>query len=201
MKRILAFSLLCIALSAVQAQEKLPREQSLKYAFVLAANLKQMVATPIPTDPDVKRPVAVKEGNYGGMVLPEGKLNAAVFAKAGTEVIPVGQLWLVRLAPLSEGQVTPASKLRIVHFSSGDQQADANCLALGVRKASGDKLELLLFGKGTEPVMRVPLKSISSEQDTPIDMSAERRDDGGLLTLKFVGKYEASFMVTDPDQY
>jgi hypothetical protein len=49
-------------------------------------------------------------------------------------------------------------------------------------------------------VTRVPLKAISKPQDSPIDISAERKDDGGLITLRFVGKYEASFMVTDPDQ-
>jgi hypothetical protein len=32
-------------------------------------------------------------------------------------------------------------------------------------------------------------------------MTAERKDNGGLLTLRFVGKYEASFMVTDPELY
>jgi hypothetical protein len=31
-------------------------------------------------------------------------------------------------------------------------------------------------------------------------MSAERKEEGGLVTLRFLGKYEASLMVTDPDQ-
>ena len=64
------------------AQDKLPREQALKYALVASGNLKEMLNTPIPTDPDVKRVVVVRDGDYGGMLLPEAKLSAAGCARA-----------------------------------------------------------------------------------------------------------------------
>jgi len=64
-----------------------------------------------------------------------------------------------------------------------------------------DDLELLVYGKDKKPVLTVPLKTISRSQENVVDMVAERKDDGGLLTLRFLGKYEASFMVTDPDQF
>src|SRR5215472_6116105 len=185
---------------AATAQEPVPRQECLKYAFVASANLKEMLKTPIPTDPDVKRPVAARDGEYGAMVLPESKLTADVLAKAGKEVVPVGQLWLVKLAPLSDGRVVPASKLRVVHLNYRDKEADAPCCALGVRKTGSGGLELLVYGKESEPVLHVPLKGISSTQDNPIEMSAERKDDGGLITLNFLGRYTASFMVSDPDQ-
>ena len=31
-------------------------------------------------------------------------------------------------------------------------------------------------------------------------MSPERKDDSGVLTLKFLGKYEATFSVTEAEQ-
>ena len=40
----------------------------------------------------------------------------------------------------------------------------------------------------------------SAAQENPIEISAERKDEGGLVTLRLVGKYEASFMVTEPEQ-
>jgi hypothetical protein len=49
-------------------------------------------------------------------------------------------------------------------------------------------LELLIFGKDKEPLTRVPMKSISGQQDNPIEMSSERQDNKGLVTLKFLGK-------------
>ncbi len=188
-------------LTTTQAQEQLSRQEALKYAFILSGDLPAMLQTPIPTDPDVKRPVAVRDGEYGGMVLPESKLNAEVFAKAGKQAVPVGQLWLLKLAPMKDGQPVPASKLRTVEVRSEDAEAKVLCCALGVRKNADDALELLVFGKDKEPVLAAPIHTISRSQADPVDISAERRDDGGLVTLRFLGKYETNFMVTDPEQF
>ena len=200
MKRTLIAGVLFAGLLAVQAQEKLSRAEALRYAFFASSDLKEMLNTPIPTDPDIKRPVAVKDGDYGAMVLPEAKLNADAFAQAGTEAKPVGQLWLRNLAPESEGQRVPQSKLHTVHVRATDQEADAVCCALGVCKDANGGLQLLIYGKDKEPVARLPLKSISGQQDNPIEMSAERKDDDGLITLKFLGKYEVTFTVSAPEQ-
>jgi hypothetical protein len=201
MKRILLMAALIAGLTNAQAQEQLSRQEALKYAFIVSADLAAMLQTPIPTDPDVKRPVALRDGDYGGMVLPESKLSAEVFSKAGKEVVPVGQLWLLKLVPLSDGQPVAASKLQMVEASSDERQVRVPCCALGVRKGPDGGLELLIYGKDKEPVLRAPMHTISRQQENPIDMSAERKEEGGLVTLRFLGKYEASFMVTDPDQY
>lgn len=202
MKRTLLAAVLLTGLLSLQAQERLSREEALKYAFFTSVNLNEMLQTPIPTDPDVKRPVAMRDDEqHGGMVLPEAKLSADTLAKAGTEAAAVGQLWLVKLAPMNAGELVPKSKLRMVHVQAGDQEAEAVCCALGIRKVPDGGFELLVYGKNKEPVTRVPMKSISGQQDNPIEMSSERKDDRGVVTLKFLGKYEATLEVTDPDQY
>ena len=200
MKRTLIAAVLLTGLLAVQAQEKMSREETLQIAFYTSLDLKAMLNTPIPTDPDVKRPVAVKDGDYGSLVLPETRLSADTFSNAGKEAKSVGQIWLRGLAPMNAGEVVPASKLRTVHVNAGGQEADAVCCALGVCKDANGGLELLVYGKDKEPVTRVALKSISGQQDNPIELSAERKDDSGVLTLKFLGKYEAAFSVTAPEQ-
>jgi hypothetical protein len=200
MKQIILITALIASLAAAQAQEQLSRQESLKYAFVVSADLAAMLKTPIPTDPDVKRPVALHDGDYGGMVLPECKLRAEVFSKAGKEVAPVGQLWLLKLVPMNDGQAVPPSKLRMVEANSEEGRATVPCCALGVRKTVDGGLELLVFGKDKEPVLHAPMKTISRQQEDPIEMSAERKEEGGLITLRFLGKYEASFMVTDPEK-
>jgi len=199
MKRIIIAAVLLTGLLAVQAQEKLSRTEALQAAFFASSDLKEMLNTPIPTDPDTKRPVAFKDGDYGVMVLPETKLSADTFAKAGKEAKSVGQFWLRGLAPENEGQVVSQSKLRKVHVSAMDQEADVVCCALGVCKDADRGLELLIYGKDKEPVTRVPIKSISGQQDNLVEMSCERKDDNGVITLKFLGKYEATFSVTAPD--
>jgi len=199
MKHTLIAAVLLTGLLAVPAQERLSRAEALQYAFFASSDLKEMLNTPIPTDPDVKRPVAMHDGEYGVMVLPEAKLSADTFAKAGKEARPVGQLWLRNLAPENEGQRVLQSKLRTVHVRAMDQEADAVCCALGVGKGAHGGLELLIYGKDKEPVTRVPMKSVLGQQDNPVEMSCERKDDDGLITLKFLGKYEVTFTVSAPD--
>ena len=201
MKRTIVLAVLLTGLLAVQAQERLSREEALKYAFFTSLDLKEMLKTPIATDPDVKRPVAMKDADHGGMILPEAKLSVDTFANAGKEVRSVGQLWLVKLAPMNAGELVSKSKLRMVHVQAGDQEADVVCCALGIRKVADRGFELLIYGKDKEAVTRVPIKSISSQQDNPIEMSSERKDDRGVVRLSFLGKYEATVEVTDPDQY
>ena len=93
------------------------------------------------------------------------------------------------------------SKLRLVHVQAGDQEADVVCCALGIRKVADRGFELLIYGKDKEAVTRVPIKPISRQQDNPIEMSSERKDDRGVVRLSFLGKHEATIEVTDPDQY
>jgi hypothetical protein len=56
------------------------------------------------------------------------------------------------------------------------------------------------YGKGKEPVLKVSLKPTSQPQESPLDFTAERENDGGMLTVKIGGKYEGSFKVTDASQ-
>jgi len=198
MKPIITATILITGLLAAQAQDRLPREEALKYACYASVDLKAMLGTPIPTDPDIKRPVVVKHDNHGGMVLPEVKLSAQTFATAGEAVKPVGQLWLVNLAPMRDGQVVSSDTLRMVHVRAGDQEADAACCALGVSKKADGVLELLVYGKDKEPLVRVPVKSISTPQENPIEMSGEAKENSGVVILKFVRKYEASINLTEP---
>jgi hypothetical protein len=201
MKKTMILAALVASLAAIQAQERLPREDALKFAFYASADLKQMLNTPIATDPDVKRPVVVRDGEYGAMLLPEAKLRASTLNNANERVRSIGQLWLHKLAPLIDGQVVKADRLQKLTGNTPEGQVTVALCALGVVKDSDGKLQLLVYGKDKEPVLRVPLKEISATQEHPLDLQAERKDDGGLLTLKILGKYEATFMVTDPELY
>lgn len=183
------------------AQEPLSRAEALQYACAVATDLGEMLRTPVPTDPDIKRPIAAREGDYGTMVLPEAKLTAAAVEKPGKEGIPVGQLWLLKLAPMKDGLPVPADRLRFVHVTTEEGSAKVPCCVLMVRSTGDAGLELLVLGNDRTPLLTAPLKTITQTQENPIEMTAERKDDGGLITLRILGKYQASFMVTDPDQF
>ena len=199
-KTLVIAALLC-SLSLVNAQERLSREDSLKIAFLLSVDLAQLQNTPIPTDPDVKRPVAIRDEDYGGMVLPETKLSVNVLSNAGAGVTPIGQLWLHKLVPLCGSEAAPEAKLRMATVNRSEGSVRVPQCALGVTRNASGSLELLVFGNDKEPLLRAPLKAISASQENPIEIAAERRSDGGLITLKILGRYEAEFMVTDPERY
>ena len=196
MRAILAAVLFLASVSLAQGQETLPRDEALKAAFRLCRDLPKMLETPIPTDPDVKRPVGVRGDNRGGLLLPESKLCLETVAKAGPEAAAIGQLWLLKVVPVVGGQSAQADQLQMVTVS-GDQETAAVALcALGVRQGADGRPELLVYGKGKEPLLHVALTPISDKQENPIELTAEQQGDGALLTLKILGKYSASFAVS-----
>jgi hypothetical protein len=198
MKHAMVLLALLGTIQIVAAQERLPREEALKYATAVSADAKQLKGTPIPTDVDTQSPVALREGEYGGMVLPQKNLSAEALSKAGKDAVtPLGQLWLLKLAPMCNGQAVSAEKLRLVNVQADGGEVTVPQCALGVRRNSADALELLVFGKDKEPLLAVPLKAIESKQDLPIDMDAETDYDSGKVTLKILGKYQAAFRLTE----
>jgi hypothetical protein len=196
MKQTTVLTILLGALSVVSAQERLSQEEALKYATIVSADAKQLKGTPIPTDVDTKKPVAVREEDFGGMVLPQKNLTAESLAKAGKEVTPVGQLWLYQLTPMKDGEAIGADKLRLATLNADGTEVKAPQCALGVRRTEAGTLELLVFGKGKEPLLTAPLKAIDTKQEMPLDITAVRESESGKLTLKILGKYQASIHVT-----
>ena len=197
MKRNLITVVLLSTLHLASAQEKLSRQEALSYAKAVSADAKQLNATPIPTDVDPQQPVAIREGDYGGMVLPQKNLKAASLTQADQSIVPVGQLWLLKLTPMHDGTALSGDKLRLVTVKYDYEEVTVPQCALGVRRTSAGALELLVFGKDKEPLLKVPLKTVEAQSEAPLDMTAERTGDEGCITLKILGKYEAKLMVTE----
>jgi hypothetical protein len=189
MKLTLLLALLAASLVTAPAQQAIPREEALKVALVLARDLKQLLDTPIPTDPDVKRPVAVRGGERGCLVLPETKL-AEGFGRLGKELVPVGQLWLRQLVPAAKGERVKAEKLKVVTLQVGERSENAVLCTLALRQ-TGDATELLVLGKDKEPLVQVPVQTIRATQADPIEISATVEGDSAQVTLKLAGKYQA----------
>lgn len=169
----------------------------MKLAFLVAQYEPTAASLPLVVDGDVKRAVGGYEEDYGALVLPETKLGGATFDNAGSGVIPLGQLWLRKLTPMVNGSPAEASDLRIVSvFKDGESHRTPLCL-LGARKTADGGWELLVFGKGKEPLLRTPLIRKAGEQAMPIELRGERDYDSGKIVLKVVGRFEATIPVTE----
>ena len=195
MKSLLFAALLLSISGLARAQEPIPRDEALKAAFHLCQDLQQLLDTPIPTDPDVKRAVGVHGDKRGLLVLPETRLASVDLAKTGSEPVAIGQLWMLRLVPLASEQPIKAEKLKTVSFKGEHSDAAATQCTLAVGKNGDGQPELLIFGKDKEPALRAALVKAAGEQDDPIEISAALQGGGAAVTLKIQGKYTASFSV------
>ncbi len=195
-KTLFALALIS-ALHSASAQEKLTRDEALGYARAVGADAKQLTATPIATDVDVNQPVALKDEDYGGMVLPQKQLTVDAIARAEKSPVPIGQLWLHKLAPMRNGEVVSQNDLKLVTVRADGDEATVPQCALAVRRSDAGTLELLVFGKAKEPLLHVPLKAMDRAQTTPIDLDAEREGDVGKLKIRILGKYEATVPLTE----
>jgi hypothetical protein len=194
MNRILLTVTLLSGIHYASAQDRIAREEALGYADAVKPYIKQV--TGIPTDVDVQKPVAVKDDDYGGMALPQKNLKTEVIAQAGDSPLPIGQLWLHKLTPVRDDAAIPADKLCLIKVSHDGDEITVPACALGVRRTSSGALELLIFGKDKEPLLKLPLKKIDAQQELPLNLSAERIGDEGLVTVRILGKYEARLKVT-----
>lgn len=197
MKPILLALTLLAAVQLASAQEKLSREESLPYAKAVSADAKQLNGTPIATDVDSEQPVVLKDAEFCGMVLPQKHLKVEAIATAGETAVPIGQLWRQKLTPMRDGIAIGKDRLRLVTVRAEGEEVTAPQCALAVRKNAAGSRELLVFGKSKEPVLTVALKSLDIAQSMPLDLEAERDGDAGKVTLKILGKYQATMAVTE----
>lgn len=178
------------------AQELVPRRDAVRLATYLNFDLSVFESTPIPSDADVKRPVAYREGEYAALIVPESKLTPETFANAGNKIIPVGQIWMHKIAPIKNGAALSSESFKTMPVTIRDETYNVMLCLLGAKKKSDNTMELLIFGKDKEPLLTVPLKQIESKQEFPIEAEVKRLDYSADVTLKIVGKYQATFEVT-----
>ncbi len=188
---------LAVTATSARAQDILPREEAMQLALAATLQAPTSMDTPIQVDADLKRPLAGHDGEYGLLILPETKLTAAVIEAAGKQPIPLGQLWLRKLTPMCDGSPVDTSRLQLVSVRHDGEAMRVPLCVLGARKTEAGALELVVYSKGKEPLVRVPLKKVERTQSLPIELAVERESDSGRLTFHFAGKYEGSIQVTE----
>ena len=68
---------------------------------------------------------------------------------------------------------------------------------LGVRKKGEKDLEMVIYAKDSEPLLRLPLKKVEFIQELPIELEWQRGEKNvDPLTLTLFGKYQAVLPIT-----
>jgi hypothetical protein len=191
--------LTCCCLAALAADpNRLPQEDARAFAKPCVERAAELTDLPLKAEADPEQPCAVRGEGGGAMVIPDKHLSADRLAKAGAEVVPVGQLWLRKWTPVRDGKPVPDDQLRIVTVRLDDKDRPMPLLLLGVRKRDkADDPELLVYSRDGEPLLALPLKAVEVGGDVPVELEWRRGDkDADELTITLLGKRRAVLAIT-----
>jgi hypothetical protein len=192
-------AVVCFAVLAglVAGQDRLSQEEARRYAKACVEQLGDLGDAQVATDVDAEKAVAVRGEGGGAMAVPDKKLSTEKLAKAGKDVVPVGQVWLRKWTVVAGGKAVADDRLRVVTVKVDGQDRPMPLLLVGVRPKGEKDLELVAYGKDAEPLLTLPLKRVDFVQEPPVELEWRRGEkDADALTLTVLGKYQAVLPVT-----
>jgi len=191
-KYIVVLGLLVFA-GWASAQEPIPRDQVQKMSLRVARITSNFLDLQLKFEPDIEKAMGMLVKKFAAIVIPATDLTGLDLEKAGGSVVPLGQLWLVRLAPAKDVGVFPNDQLRLVTVTIKDEDHDLPLLLLGAGKNSEGKMELLVYARDKEPLLRLPLEKNDTKQEDPIELLMRPGGPSiGLLDIYVLGKYRAT---------
>ncbi|HSI13476.1 MAG TPA: hypothetical protein VK961_15640 [Chthoniobacter sp.] len=196
--QFLALALAIVSFARVAAaQEIIDSEEAQKIAQKLATVSTASSDQPFTIDIDVQKPVGLKGGEAGLIILPDKHFSAETLASASKTVTPVGQLWMYKVNLASNGLGVDKGKLRTFTVGEGDKSRDVQLFLLGVAKTEQGATELVVYAKGGEVVLHAPLnKHFAAKKEVAIDLSGRKTgEESAALTVDFFGEYAADLTV------
>lgn len=197
MKKLVTLAMLVAFTSALHAQDAIELVEAQKAARKLTEGASRITDAPFAVECDLEKPQGIKAEGVGLLVLPDRKLTSELLAAANAAITPVGQLWTLKLAVAKDGRATLAEKLRHVTVTDGEKEREVSVYFLGATKSGAGELELVVYAKDKEPVLRVPIKKrVAGKQEFPIEVSGVKNDDNsGTLSLRLFGEYDAQLLL------
>lgn len=196
-KKLLGLAALLALSPALHAQESIEIEEAKKAARKLSESAAGITDAPFAVDSDLEKPQGIKAEGRGLLVLPDRKLTVELLAAANTAITPLGQLWTLKLAVAKDGKPTAAEKIRHFTVGDGEKSREVGLYFLGATKTPSGELELVVYAKDKEPILRVPInKRVAAKQEFPIEVSGTKNDeDSGTLSLRLFGEYDARLVL------
>ena len=198
--KLLPALLLIAACAAAQEIQQVSAEQAGKIARMVTAALGSPSDAPFSVDADAGKPAGIKAGGDAGLLaMPDRKLTPEIVAGAGKEITALGQLWMRNVVPAVSGAAPEPVKLRTVKVSDGDKDVTVEVYYLGITKTDAGAIELGLYTKDKQPLVKAPLvKTDAAASTTPIALDGHKEENGGVLVITVFGSYKADVMVTKP---
>ncbi len=201
--KLLPALLLFTSIAAAQNIEQVSAEQAGKIARKVTAALGSPSDAPFSVDADVEKSGGIKgAGEMGMLAVPDRKLTPEVLAAAGKEITALGHLWMRSVVPVVSNVAADPAALRTVGVTDKDTEAKVEVYYLGVAKNDAGGLELGLYTKTKEPILKVPfVKTDAAPSSTPIALDGHKEGENtGVLVVTVFGSYKADVIVTKPRQ-
>ena len=198
LSRLFFAALLTASLShAACGQESIPLEEAQKGAQLLSSAAGQLADAPVVIDGNVDKPFAAKAGGVGLLIIPDKALTAEKLSSAGTTVTPIGQLWMKDVSVAVNGRAPSKDNVRGYVVRAGDNDLNVQLYLVGVVKNSAGRVEVVVYGKGKEPLLHTTLeKSTTGPKEMPIELAGKKNDENtGTLTLLLPGNFQADIVV------
>lgn len=208
MKARLALAAALFAALVAQAQEPqpIPAEELAKATALLMDANTRLGDQPLKLELAPDHATGFKAGDAGALLIPDKRLkiekpakgDKAAKKKAKGETIPVGQLWTRGLAPKEKDAVLPNDKLRLTKITAGEKELELAVFALAIEPAGKKEFQLALYGKGSSPVLRVPVvaEKTKGKGSVPVTFSGRKTgEESGVLELNLLGRFKAEIPV------
>lgn len=204
MKTSLALALALVATAATlraQDPQPLPPEELAKATQILMDATARLGDLPLKLQLAPDQATGLKAGDVGALLIPDKRLKAEKPDKAEKKktkggAVPVGQLWTSKLSPKDKDAVVPNDKLRLVKVEAKDKQMELAMFTLGIEKAGKREFQLAVYGKGSSPVLRVPLTADKNKGAAPVVMAARKTgEEAGVIELRIMGRFKAEIPV------
>ncbi len=190
---MLALALACPVRPAA-AQERIPDDEARKIAKVLLEAAAK-VKTPVKVEVDADKPFGKRKGERGALILPAKGISADTVSRVGEAVVPIGQLWLRDLGPVSDDKVVSTKKMIVVPVKHEDRELNLILCVLGVRK-SKERPVLEILGKDGAVLAAAPLEKADDKQEMPIEFLVTiEPDERASVVVMIVGKHKARLQV------
>lgn len=198
MRAHVVFLALAACIGRADAQEPIVGDGLQKVVGRLMERASDQKNLPLPMEVNAERAAGMKIKGYGTVVLPAKGLSKEALSKAGKDVVPVGQLWMARLVPAANGMPLPNEMLRAIKVTIDQEESTLQLLMLGLRKKADDGIELVLFAKGKDPVLTLPLRKTDRTQELPVELDMRSGTESlGLIDIYILGQFQAALPVAE----
>src|ERR1041384_6745326 len=122
MKTIISMAMILAGAAAVAEVSDVPRDRAEKFGATLVQTSAELENPAIKIEADARKTHAIKSKEVAALIIPDRKFSEDRMNKAGQEIVPVGQLWLLKMAPAKNGKITEQDKLRMISVKADNEE-------------------------------------------------------------------------------